>query len=385
MTSAPPILRPVGAPPESSTRQSRPAPGSSISRYLEIRALVAQAQAGDRAALDRLLVEYKRLLGMLAGKSARLAPTSAEYDDHLQVARLTLVRSVRCWDERRAGASGAKSFTTYLVRAVRSRLLLHRRLSAGIVHVPLNARGADGRRPSFGVAWLDAPAHDDKATPRLDLERSDADTEGEASDSESAQIVRAAFAGLDLRARDRHILEQRMLGDVSAVEIGARCGITSKRVDQIISQHRPAAVDAIRRAFEHRGLTLVRAMRRPAPARTRACCSVPVRQLGASLLACGLPMVARGMCRAHLARWDRGQRGADLERPIGPRGPRPGHAGQGRLDADQVESIRARLADLQQLGRLERGAAVRALAAEYSVHPESIRRIAAGDTWRKAA
>ena len=30
-------------------------------------------------------------------------------------------------------------------------------------------------------------------------------------------------------------------------------------------------------------------------------------------------------------------------------------------------------------------AAVRALAVEYSVHPESIRRIAAGDTWRKAA
>lgn len=357
--------------------------------------MVARAQSGDGAALSKVCAEYKGLVAQLANRYSRNGRSSADVDDYRQVAYMALLRSVELWDEATAREKGAASFTSYVQRAIESRLRLHQE-SDYTIRVSQHHRDAHGRIIQVPISSLDAPVRSRSGEPDdatlASFVPAAADTEASADAEGRADLVRAAIGSMQIGTRARRVLFLRLLEGLTLVETGEQLGVSREIVRLVEKRYRARAFTSIRLAFARRSNALDRSLARvdraKAGGRKRGLCAVPVRDLGTSgaRVACCLPMLARGMCKAHLARWNRGERGEDLERPIGPRGPRPGHARQGRLNVDQVEAIRARVADLQQLGgRAERGAAVRALAAEHSVTPKTIYEIAAATTWKVAA
>ena len=191
-------------------------PGAAVpfARFLEVRRLVVQAQGGDRRALDQVCREYKGLVAQLARRYSRNGRSSADFDDYRQVAYLALLRSVELWDEGKARAKGASSFTSYLVAAIESRLRRHQEQDTTI-HVPGHHRDAHGRIIKVPTTSLDAPVRSrrdeqDDAT-LASFVPSNLDTEASADAMERADLVRAAIGNMQIGTRARRALVLRLV------------------------------------------------------------------------------------------------------------------------------------------------------------------------------
>lgn len=376
-------LTPAGLAGPGKAPEARPPPVPAVPpRHLAIRALVAAAQGGDRQAQAQLLVEYRGLCKRLAHQWSRRSWAAADFDDYHQVARLAVLQAASAWDEGRAQATGTKSFTTYLFRAITSRLQRHQQLDR-LVHVPVHVKDEHGRLPPQRVAWLDAPVTSDSdSAPRLAFHASASDVEGEAAANEAGRRMRAALQHMRIPPRARDVLRGRLLDGESRAELAERWGVTDEMIRRIECRHMAKAMASLRMAFRRpsKRLDTVLAKRARAEAARAAVkvrraakgCSVHVGERSGIPVACGLPARRLGMCVGHYERWRAGARGPRLESPIGR--PRGDYGPTTKILSADHAAIRARFAELLVQG-LRVGAAHAQLAAERGVVPRTIERI----------
>lgn len=360
-----------------------PSPGEE-GRAEYIRALVAQAQAGDRRARNQICREYERLviqrarrIAFLDAKSPGMGISSASVDDYTQGGYLGLMRAVDLWDEKKSAATGCESFTSYAIWWIDQ---ASRRLGeCMLVHVPLNYRC----KTSVSLAYLDAPvkAGDEESAPLLDLMPSARNQEDEVASLERDVLVRAAIENMRVPKRTRDILARRLIDEAQLHEIGEEHGVTRERVRQIVERHLPTVLSSVKYALAHpskRRDALIARQRRMAEReeRTRTSeCMVVVEQRGEIAKVCGRHAVARGMCKRHYALWRAGAHAEDLKREIQARGgPRSERARTAKLGWEQVREIRRRHA----------ADGTARLAREFGVAKNSILRIVRGETWRES-
>jgi RNA polymerase sigma factor (sigma-70 family) len=181
-------------------------------RFLDQLELVARAQAGDRAAVESLLVETEGMVRKMVGKMFRQCP-GCEFEDLLQCGRLGILAAIETFD-----LSRGQRFSTHAGWQIRSQLSRARRLDSLIklpTHITENAAGrAANPDPPRVCISLDETIATGKGGPYDaqvylgDVLPADDDTEAEALSElgEEWADLREAVRHLPWRERDVIIL-----------------------------------------------------------------------------------------------------------------------------------------------------------------------------------
>jgi RNA polymerase sigma factor (sigma-70 family) len=241
--------------------------------------LCLAAQAGDKQARDRLILHSMRLVVSMARSTTRHLSDDA-HEDLASEGVFGLIKAIEKWRPD----SGA-NFATYAHHWVRHAISeasaahqdkkrsdiqrgtayakrLRAAREAGLTEDEAYARVS--RETGAGIETIrgtleryyrksisaDVPVGEDGSATLLDLLGDGADsafTQLEAHEQKA--LVARCVANLDANARERAIVEQRLMGDAGLADIGDRFHVSRERVRQIEAKLLPRLRLALRRAL----------------------------------------------------------------------------------------------------------------------------------------